>query len=597
MTNTSNGHTFHIPVMGTGFTIDTPLKVAKFGISSVISLVDDVLIEQMRKFHAERSGEPYETVTDQDEDSRAHRITLYLNLVFRLVQRQIQDLKASPFSPDSDIVRYYELLPDVAPKRLYKEMLLEDDSIKKLRMQERLRSLVMPGSIDVNIMTKLDKDNYKGRQKLAPEYADALSALRGYALSDLHSSIIFSAGMNPRLFTYITQFEDFFPNKSCELKKKIVLKVSDFRSAEIQGKFLAKRGIWVSEYRIESGLNCGGHSFPTVGFLLGPVLEEFKLRKTELIEKLFTVCNKALAAEGRIVMDDHPTVKITVQGGIGTFDEDKLLREYYNVDGTGWGTPFLLVPEATNVDTVHLNKLAEATEQEVYLSKSTPLGVPFWNLRNSDSELERQRRIRDGCPGSPCPKRFGASNTEFTKEPICPASRDYQRRKLKRLTEEGYTQEQLSVVRAEMLSKSCICHDLGGSVKIKNDIESDAFPALCPGPNIVNFSRIATLEEMVNHIYGRFDQMMHPDRPHMFIQELSLYINYLRDEIERFSIGLSTRKQKYFNDFKHNLCDGIEYYRQLPETIIKDKWNLFLKDLKTLYDDVEGLTLDSTAVS
>ena len=27
-------HTFHIPVMGTGYTIDTPLKVAHFGISS-----------------------------------------------------------------------------------------------------------------------------------------------------------------------------------------------------------------------------------------------------------------------------------------------------------------------------------------------------------------------------------------------------------------------------------------------------------------------------------------------------------------------------------------------------------------------------------
>jgi len=34
--------------------------------------------------------------------------------------------------------------------------------------------------------------------------------------------------------------------------KEIVLKVSDFRSALIQGKFLAKMGIWgVSEYRIE----------------------------------------------------------------------------------------------------------------------------------------------------------------------------------------------------------------------------------------------------------------------------------------------------------------------------------------------------------
>jgi len=261
------------------------------------------------------------------------------------------------------------------------------------------------------------------------------------------------------------------------------------------------------------------------------------------------------------------------------------------VDGTGWGTPFLLVPEVTNVDTVHLNKLIESTEQEVYLSNSSPLGIPFWNLRNSGSELERQRRIHDGRSGSPCPKGLLVSNTEFTKVPICRASRAYQSRKLKRLTEEGYTQEQLSVVHAEILSKSSICHDLGGTVKVQNGIEPDAFSALCPGPNIANFSRIATLEEMVNHIYGRFNRLIHPDRPHMFIQELIVYIDYLREEIEKFSIGLSARKQKYLNDFKQNLCDGIEYYQRLPETIMKDKWKHFLIDLKTLYDDVEGLTL------
>ena len=55
-----------------------------------------------------------------------------------------------------------------------------------------------------------------------------------------------------------------------------MLKVSDFHSAVVQGKFLAKRGLWVSEYRIESGLNCGGHAFATKGLLLGPILDEFQ---------------------------------------------------------------------------------------------------------------------------------------------------------------------------------------------------------------------------------------------------------------------------------------------------------------------------------
>ena len=40
-------HKFHIPVMGLAYTIDTPIKVARFGISSVISIVEDRLVEMM----------------------------------------------------------------------------------------------------------------------------------------------------------------------------------------------------------------------------------------------------------------------------------------------------------------------------------------------------------------------------------------------------------------------------------------------------------------------------------------------------------------------------------------------------------------------
>ncbi len=77
----------------------------------------------------------------------------------------------------------------------------------------------------------------------------------------------------------MTEFKDFFPDANGEMKKKIILKVSDHRSSEIQGRFLAKLGLWASEFRIESGLNCGGHAFASKGFLLGVVLEEFKEKK------------------------------------------------------------------------------------------------------------------------------------------------------------------------------------------------------------------------------------------------------------------------------------------------------------------------------
>ena len=105
--------------MGTGFTVDTPLKVARYGISSVISLVDDVLIEQMREHHSTLAGEPFEPITAAHPDPRAARITAYLNLVGRLVARQSAALQASPFEPGSEITRYFELLPESPLKQAH----------------------------------------------------------------------------------------------------------------------------------------------------------------------------------------------------------------------------------------------------------------------------------------------------------------------------------------------------------------------------------------------------------------------------------------------------------------------------------------------
>ena len=42
----SSPHSFHIPVLGVGYSVDTPLKVARYGISSVMSIVDDALLEK-----------------------------------------------------------------------------------------------------------------------------------------------------------------------------------------------------------------------------------------------------------------------------------------------------------------------------------------------------------------------------------------------------------------------------------------------------------------------------------------------------------------------------------------------------------------------
>ncbi len=588
-------HTFHIPVMGTGFTIDTPLWVAKYGISSVISLVDDVLIEQMRKFHCRKAEQPYEEITGKEEDARARRITAYLNLLDRLVRRQVEALRASPFEAGSDITRYYEMLPETPLKRAYREMLATEDPAEQAQKQDELRRLAVPGTVDVNIMTKLDRDTYRGGQRLPPEFADAMSALRGYANSSVTSSIVFSAGMNQRLYSYAAQFADFSPDRAGVIKKKIVLKVSDWRSAMVQGKFLARRGLWVSEFRIESGLNCGGHAFATKGLLLGHILEEFKSKKAELQETLHGIYNDARTGDGRAAIDTPLEMRITAQGGVGTAAEDQLLLQYYRVDATGWATPFLLVPEVTNVDAAHLRKLADARERDVYLSDSSPLKIPFWSLRTSASEELRRQRVREGKPGSACPKGFLVSNTEFTDIPICHASRAYQKRKLEHLAEEGLSSKQLPLVQEAVVARTCICHELGGAVQIKNGIDPEATPTVCCGPNIVNFSKIATLQEMVSHIYGRLSLLTNHDRPHMFIRELAIYVDHLRKELEKRSQELSTRAPKYFREFRDNLLSGIEYYRSWAEHFIEDKRALFLRDLGLLRETLERMTFATTS--
>ncbi len=86
-------HNFHIPVMGIGFTIDTPLKVAPYGISSAISLGDDGLMEKLRKFYCGQSGRPYQPIPDHAEDCRAERIKSYLNLIDKLVKEKFEELK------------------------------------------------------------------------------------------------------------------------------------------------------------------------------------------------------------------------------------------------------------------------------------------------------------------------------------------------------------------------------------------------------------------------------------------------------------------------------------------------------------------------
>jgi hypothetical protein len=567
MSKENTTHTFHIPVLGLGYSVDTPIKVSHLGISSVASIVDDEMIERMRKLHTLKNGELYTPIYTNEPDFRSRRITAYLDLMERIVKKQFDLLKQLPFEEGNDLTRYFDLLPETSSmKKHYQKMLLSEDPQEKKGMQDALRSKLRKGAIDVNIMSKVDKLNKDVYGEILPdEYSDASAALRGFANSTLTSSLILSAGMNPRLYNYLENFKDFYPDKNGKFQKQIILKVSDFRSAFIQAKFLAKKAIWVSEFRIESGLNCGGHAFATEGYLLGPILEEFKVRKQEMLADLFMLYKSALEAK-EYKINKIPEVKITVQGGIGTAQEDHFLLEHYQVDATGWGSPFLLVPEVTNVDEATLKDLADAKSDDYYISNSSPLGVLFNNFKKSSAEKERLQRIAAGRPGSPCKKKYLVSNTEFTSEPICTASRQYQHLKIKQLQtiepKPSDYEEQFNAI----TEKLCLCDGLSTSTLLKNNLltsRENKSVSICPGPNLAWFSKVYSLDEMVRHIYGKIDLLSKVNRPNMFINELNLYVDYYKKDLETNTQKLNDKKKKYLLKFKEQLLIGIDYYKEL----------------------------------
>ena len=573
VTTPGSPHSFHIPVMGIAFTIDSPIKVAHYGISSVMSLVDDELMEQMREFHSKEIGAEYEVITKSDEDYRAKRTTAYLNLVHQIVQQNFERVKSSEFTPESEITKYFEMLSDKSPlAKSYKQMLELPEGIEKQKMQKSLREAMRPGSIDVNIMTKLDRVTYAKKEALPSEFNEAHSALRGYANSDLESSIIFSAGMNPRLYSYISQFEDFYPNNQGVIKKKIVLKVSDYRSSLIQGKFLAKKGLWVSEYRIESGLNCGGHAFASDGFLMGPILDQFRTSRKELSASVHAILIDALEKIKKFIPAAPMSMLVTAQGGVGTSEEHEFLTDHYGMDSVGWGSPMLLVPEAVTVDEPTRKLLVKAKEKDLYLSNISPLGIPFNSLKGNTQDEIKLEKIVKGRPGSSCPLNYLESSKEFTERAICTASRQYQRQKLKAL-------EALDLAKAEykkqfdkITEKSCICVGLGTSAVKVNNLENKVRGegiSICPGPNMAYFDEVISLKKMANHIYGKINVLSDNYRPNMFVKEIGLYVDYLESKIKEASAPLD-KQMKYFDNFQKNMEEGIAYYKDLFSDVMKN---------------------------
>lgn len=590
-------HTFHIPVMGIAFTIDTPLKVAHLGIDSAVSIMEDELLEDVRRVYAEKNALPFYPISKKEDDFKAKRVTAFLNQMDDLVQQKFAAFKSSCTLAEAK--DYVDLLPEKSKLKttFYQLLAQEGGEVLAIRL---IRERAELGSVDVNIMTKVDKINYKNGQKLDRIYNDAHASLRGFAKSKLRSSLILSAGFNPALYAYMATFSDFYPNSLGHFKKRIVLKVSDYRSALIQSKFLAKKGLWVSEFRVESGLNCGGHAFATEGFLMGPILEEFKSNKNELIQSVLPLYCDALKEAGRIFPEVNPPIKITAQGGVGTAEEHDFLLNRYQLDAIGWGSPFLLVPEVSCLDEDSRELLKNARKEDLYLSEISPLGVPFNNIKNNTKDLEKELAIQKGKAGSPCVKKYLSFNTEFGEKAICTASRKYQSKKIKEINSTELSESKKQEAIDKVTEKACICTGLGTSFLLNEGISTYKVGdgvSLCPGPNMAYFDRQLTLKQMVAHIYGRCNVLSQEERPHVFIKELSLYVDYFKNKLNELKRSEKSPSLSSLYQFKNNLLEGISYYKNLFNEILDNESQELNQLLSQLFNAEKELKKEALIIS
>lgn len=577
--------------MGIAFTIDSPIRVSQYGISSVVSLVDDDLIEKMNKYYSEKFNLYYEQISNKIEDYRAKRITAYLNTMHEIVSKKVEFFKEELSTNSKTLNDFLTMLPQNSELKNKLADFIKEKSWTAKGIKSILNTYFKPGNIDVNIMTKLDKENFIKDEQLPTIYNDAHASLRGYANSSVSSSIIFSAGMNPKLYSYLETFEDFFPTKEGVIKKKVVLKVSDYRSALVQGSFLAKKGIWVSEYRIESGLNCGGHAFATNGILLGPILEEFKTNKANLAQTCHELLVKALEQKNKVVPEQMHDLIITVQGGVGDAEEQRLLLNHYEMDSVGWGSPFLLVPEATSLDEETRGLLVNAKEDDYYLSHISPLGIRFNAVKGTSNTSINLKRNEQGRYGSSCPKKYLALSKELTPKGTCTASKVYQDVKLAELELANLPTAQYEVEKSKIIRKSCLCVGLSNSALMDHDLPVKGEKqgvVVCPGPNLAYFSKVVSLKQMVQHIYGYSNVPLDANRPNFFLKELRMYIDYLKEEVRDFSEVVTDGQLKKWETFKHNILDGIAYYQSFFETTsyFKEKMTGIKKELDQLKESV-----------
>lgn len=284
--------------------------------------------------------------------------------------------------------------------------------------------------------------------------------------------------------------------------------------------------------------------------------------------------------KGKFIPNQPLQLKISAQGGVGTAEEHQFLLEHYQVDSVGWGSPFLLVSEATSVDTPTRKLLAEADEEDLYLSDISPLGVPFNCVKGMSNDSLKKQRINKNKAGSSCPKKYLALNKTYDKQGWCTASRKYQKLQLKdlELNKENLSKAAYLSRFTAITEKACLCVGLSNASLIEHQLplkgEAQGV-VICPGPNIAYFTEETSLKNMVNHIYGRHNLIHTANRPHFFIKELRMYVEHYTKEKALLDTSSTPVNHKKNEKLKNNILKSISYYQALFE-----KEELYFKNEK-----------------
>jgi hypothetical protein len=150
------------------------------------------------------------------------------------------------------------------------------------------------------------------------------------------------------------------------------------------------------------------------------------------------------------------------------------------------------------------------------------------------------------------------------------------------LKEQDLSPEAYEAQLADVIEKDCLCEGLGASALLSEGLK----PAhnlhavtICPGPNLAYFSGVFTLQQMVDHIYGRLNLLNSVKRSNFFVNELQMYVKYFDDELKKNVDNLTTKKVRYLQLFQSNLLQGVAYYKELIPSL-KNEAERYLEEMK-----------------